>query len=78
MHVEALGLEGGQAIRDGEELLSHCGQMLQALLEAEIAQVVGADLIAQEGGKLLVLLDEGVLPVSSLRTFGSAHSMGRS
>jgi len=56
VHVEALGLEGGETIRDGEELLAHRGQMLQTLLEAEIAQVVGADLIAQEGGELLVLL----------------------
>ncbi len=76
MHVEALGLEGGETIRDGEELLARRGQRLRTFLEAEIAQVAGADLIAQEGGELLVLLDEGVLPVV-LADFGRHRNVHR-
>src|SRR6266849_124751 len=40
--------------------------MVQTLLQAEVAQVVGAQFIAQEGGELLVLFEEGILPVSAV------------
>ena len=63
--VQALRLEGGEAIGDAEELLAHVGQVIEPLLQAEVGQIVGADLVAQEGGELLVLLDEGVLPVGA-------------
>ena len=49
----------------GEKLLAHRSQMLQAFLQPEVGEVVGADLVAQEGGELLVLLDEGVLAVGA-------------
>ena len=39
--------------------------MVQALLQAEVSQVVRADLIAQEGGELLVLFDKSVFPVGA-------------
>ena len=60
VNVQALRLEGGEAVGDRQELLAHGGEMIQALLQPEIGQIVGADLIAQEGGELLVLLHEGV------------------
>jgi hypothetical protein len=63
--VQALRLEGGEAIRDGQELFAHGGDVVQALLQSEIGQSVGADLIAQEGGELFVLLDEGVVEVGA-------------
>src|SRR5882724_861107 len=63
MDVQALGLKSGEAVSDRQELLAHGGHMLQTLLQAEIGQIVGADLIAQEGGELFVLLDEGVFEV---------------
>ena len=63
--VQALRLEGGEAVGDRQELLAHGGQVVQALLQPEIGQIVGADLIAQEGGELLVLLDEGVFEVGA-------------
>jgi hypothetical protein len=34
--------------------------MIQALLQTEIGQVVGAGLVAQKSGEFFVLLDEGV------------------
>src|SRR5258708_37495303 len=37
--------------------------MVQALVQPEIGQIVGTDLIAQEGGELLVLLHEGMFEV---------------
>ncbi len=65
MHVQALGLERGEAIGDGEQLFAHRSQVIEAFLQAEVGKVVGAGLIAQEGGELLVLLDEGSAIVSA-------------
>jgi len=65
MHVQALGLEGGEAVGDGEQLVAHRSEMIEAFLQSEVGKVVGADLIAQEGGELLVLFDEGIAIVSS-------------
>ncbi|MGC8549555.1 MAG: hypothetical protein ACP5M4_07630 [Acidobacteriaceae bacterium] len=47
MHVKALGLEGGETIRDGEELLARRGQMFQTLFEAEIVQVVSTTVVTE-------------------------------
>jgi hypothetical protein len=65
MDVQALRLEGGEAVGDRQELLAHGGQVFQALLQPEIRQIVGADLIAQEGGEVLVLLHEGVFEIGA-------------
>ena len=35
--VQALGLEGGEAIGDAEELLAHVAQMVEPLLQTEVA-----------------------------------------
>ena len=63
--IQALCLERGETIGNRQELLAHGGHMLQSLLQSEIGQIVGADLIAQEGGELFVLLDEGVFEVGA-------------
>jgi hypothetical protein len=65
MDVQALCLEGGEAVGDLEELLARGGEVVEAFLQSEIGQIVGADLIAQEGGELFVLLDEGVFEVGA-------------
>ena len=65
MDVQALRLESGEAISDRQEFLAHGGQVVQALLQPEIGQIIGTDLIAQEGGELLVLLHEGVLEIGA-------------
>ena len=65
VHVQALCLEGGKALGDLEKLLAHGGQMREAFPQAEVGEVIGADLIAQEGRELLVLLDEPVLPIGA-------------
>src|SRR6266478_5314976 len=38
-------------------------EMVQSLLKTEVGEVVGDQLVAQEGGELFVLLEEGVLEV---------------
>jgi len=60
--VETLGLETGAAIGDRLESFSHGVEMIQPFLQAEVAQVVGAQLVAQIRGELLILLEEGMLP----------------
>src|SRR5206468_3357736 len=63
--VEGLGLGGGEALEDSEKGLAHLQQMVEPLPQGEIGQVVAADFHAEEGGKLLVLFDESVLPVGT-------------
>ena len=46
MDVEALGLKAGKAIRDGLESFAHRVEMVEALFQAEVAQVVGAEFVA--------------------------------
>ena len=65
VHVEAFRLKTSKVIRNGVEAFSHGVEMIETLLQAEIAQVVGAKLVAQEAGELLILLQESVLPVGA-------------
>ena len=65
MDIEALSLETSEAVRDGLEPFAHGVKIIQAFLQTEVAQVVGAKLIAEEAGELFVLFEEGVLPVSA-------------
>ena len=64
MDVEPLGLATGEAIGDDLKLLADGLEVVQTLLQTKIAQVVGAEFIAQEGAELFVLLEESVFPVS--------------
>src|SRR6516165_10682927 len=66
VNVEPLGLVRGEAAGDGLELLPDHIEILQALLETEVPEVVGAELIAQERCELLVLLQERVLEVGAM------------
>src|SRR6266404_269321 len=63
--VEPLRLEAGKAGGDGLEALADGVEMVQSLFEAEVGEIVGDQLVAQEGGKLFVLLQEGVLEVGA-------------
>jgi len=49
MDVETLGLKPGDAIGDFQKLLTQGGQVVEALFEAEVRQVVAADFISQIG-----------------------------
>src|SRR6202022_776465 len=64
MHVEALRLEAGETVRDGLEPFADGIEMIEALLQAEVAQVVGTEFMAQEAGEFLVLFQKRVFPVS--------------
>ena len=66
MNVEPLGLVRCEAAGDGLELLPDRIEIVQALLETEVPEVVGAELIAQERCELLVLLQERVLEVGAI------------
>src|ERR1700733_8272109 len=63
MHIEALRLETGEPVCDRQKLFTYGCQMLQSFFQPEVGEVVGTDLVAQEGRELFVLLDEGVLPI---------------
>src|ERR1700745_580067 len=63
--IEPLRLEASEASGDGLEALAHGIEMVQSLLETEIGEVVGDQLVAQEGGELFVLLQEGVFEVGA-------------
>jgi hypothetical protein len=65
MNIEPLCLESSKAVSDGLEALADRVEMVQSLLEAEIGKVVGDQLVAEEGGELFVLLQEGVLEVGA-------------
>src|ERR1700687_4986646 len=40
-------------------------QMIESFLQTEVAQVIGAEFVAQEMGELFILFEKGVLPVSA-------------
>ena len=63
MDVEPLRLGGGEAVGDGEKLLAHRPEMLEAFFQLEVGKVIGAELVAQEHGELLVLPEEGMLAI---------------
>src|SRR6201988_3319838 len=63
--VEPLRLETGEAAGDGLESLADGIEMVQSLLEMEIGEVVGDQLVTQEGGELFVLLQKGVFEVGA-------------
>jgi hypothetical protein len=65
MNIEPLCLEGSKAASDGLEALADRVEMVQSFLEAEIGEVVGDQLVAEEGRELFVLLQEGVLEVGA-------------
>src|SRR5260370_42357864 len=65
MDVQTFGLEPGEAIGNGLEPFAHGIEVLESFLQAEVAQVIGAKLVAEKTRELLVLLKEGVLPVGA-------------
>src|SRR6516162_8075036 len=48
------------------ELLADRLKIIQALLEGEVLEIIGAELVPQECAELLVLLQEGVLEVGAI------------
>ena len=63
--VEPLCLVAGEAVGDRLEGGAHGVEMIEALAQAEVGEVVGDQLVAEEGQELLVLLQEGVLEVGA-------------
>jgi hypothetical protein len=44
--------------------------MIESFLQAEVAQIVGAKLVAKEARELLILFEGGVLPVGAEDVMG--------
>src|SRR3979411_1027252 len=65
MDIEALSLETSEAVSDGLESFPHVLEMIESFFQAEVAQVIGAKLVAEEAGELLVLFEKSVLPVGA-------------
>src|SRR6516225_5734402 len=65
MNIEPLRLEAGKASGDSLEALAHGFEMVQPLLQAEIGEIVGDQLVAQKGRELFVLFQEGVFEVGA-------------
>ena len=65
MNVEPLRLVASETAGDGLEHLADRIEMVQAFPQTEVGEVVGAQFVAQEGGELLVLLQERVLEIGA-------------
>jgi hypothetical protein len=61
VHVEPLRLEAGEAVSDSLEGVANRVEMVEALAQAEVSEVVGTQLIAQECREFLVLLGKAFL-----------------
>src|SRR5208282_5872578 len=62
MHVEPLGLEASEAIRDHLEGGPHGIEMVEPLAQAEVGEIVGDQFVAQKGQELL---EEAALEVGA-------------
>src|SRR3974390_2405829 len=66
VYVEPLGLIAGEAAGDGLEFFPDRFEIVQALLETEVLEVVGTEFVAKERAELLVMLQERVLEVGAI------------
>ena len=65
MDVEPFGLITGEAVGNRLEGGAHGIEMIEPLAQTKVIEVVGDQLVAQEGRELLVLLEEGALEVGA-------------
>src|SRR5215470_19268062 len=63
MDIEPLRLEAGEAADNVLESMAHLIEIVQALPDAEVTEVVGAQLVAQVRQELLILPDKCILKV---------------
>ena len=63
--IEALSLEARETIGNGLESFANGPQVIESLLQTEVAQIVGTEFVAQVAGELFVLFEKGVLPVGA-------------
>src|SRR5258708_9953491 len=65
MDIDPLVLGAGKAVACFFVKQKTAYEMVQSLFEPEVGEVVGDQLVAQEGGELFVLFEEGVLEVGA-------------
>ena len=65
VHVERLGLKGGEAVGDAAKQTPHLIEIVETLVEPEVLEIVVECLQPQEGGKLLVHPHDRVLGVGA-------------
>src|SRR5229473_2272890 len=63
--VEALSLEPGETVGNDLESFAHSVEVVEPFSQAEVAQIIGAEFVAQEARELFVLLQESVFPVGA-------------
>src|ERR1700685_731233 len=65
MDIEPLGLALGETMGNDLESFAHGLEMSEPLLQAEVAQIIGTQVVAQIARALFILLEEGVFPIGS-------------
>src|ERR1700730_7474053 len=65
MDVEPLGLAVGETIGNDLESFTDALEVIESLLQTEVAQIVGTQFVAQIAGEFFILLEKGVLPIGS-------------
>jgi hypothetical protein len=65
VHVQGLGLKGGEPVSDGGQRGAHGVEVLQALVQPEIPEVVAQGFHPQEGRELLLHPQDSVLRVAA-------------
>jgi hypothetical protein len=65
MHVEPLGLEACEPADDSLELATDLVEIVQALFETEVIEIIGAKFVAQEYREFLILPENRALEVGA-------------
>ena len=65
VHVEEIGFDAGEAIRDGDEFLAQRGQLLEPFVQPEIFEPIDAHFDTEERPELLVCAGDQTLAVDA-------------
>ena len=65
MYVEPFGLKTGNAVGDNLKALADGIEIVEPFFQVQISEVIGTELVAQEGAKLLVLFQERVFEIGA-------------
>ena len=65
MDIEALSLKTSEVVSGGLESFPHVVEIIEPFLQTEVAQIIGAKLVAEEAGELLVLFEKSILPIGA-------------
>src|SRR4051794_5558661 len=63
VHVQALCLEACETMGDDLESFPYGVEVIESLLQTEVAQVIRTEFVAQEAGELFILFEKSVFPI---------------